>query len=196
MIKPLSLFTLIILAVSCSTNKDGTSNIQDIEPVEVDLTTISKEKQKLVDEITVLQKDLEEKRVDRIPDYLDSPKRIEEIELSTKNAKIRNAIESNSSRLATDFIKEQFDLIYTEMDLNLVNEALKTIPKNELLTRDQVSTTIQIDECEYQTDVLMKDKEVKFNIKSLTPSENCKKDQQWKFISNDEFLVLDRRYYL
>lgn len=196
MIKPLSFLIFSATLISCSANKEGTNKVDDVEVEEVDLSTISKEKQKLVDEIIVLQHDLEEKRVDRIPEYLDSPKRIEEIELSTKNSKIRNAVESNSSRLATDFIKEQFDLIYTEMDLNIVNEALKTIPKNELLTRDQVSTTIQIEDCKYQTDVLMKEKEVKFNIKALNPSDNCKKDQQWKFISNDEFLVLDRRYYL
>jgi len=190
-------FYLSFLFFSCANNKEGLRiTDKNAEIAVVDLENISAEKQELVKQIVTLQKDLEDRRIEKIPDYLDSPKRIEEIELNTNNSKIRNAVESSQSRLGTDFIKDQFDLLYTEMDLNIINEALKMIPQEELLMKDEVSTLVPINNCEYQTSVQTTDKEVKFNIKSVNQLEECKKDQQWKFISNGEYLVLDRRYYL
>ena len=116
-------FYLSFLFSSCANNKEGL-NLTDknSEIAVVDLENISAEKQELVKQIVTLQKDLEDRRIEKIPDYLDSPKRIEEIELNTNNSKIRNAVESSQSRLGTDFIKDQFDLLYTEMDLNIIKE--------------------------------------------------------------------------
>lgn len=190
-----SLFTTLLILSCGSSNTSKEENPEELEIV-TDLSEVTNEKKQLVSEIISLQKDLEDKRLDKIPEYLDCPKRIEEIELSTENSKIRNAIESNSSRLSTDVIREQYDLIYTEMDLNIINESLKLISKEDLLVKDKVSSTVKIDDCEYETGVLMNELEVKFNIKSMNDSGSCKKDQQWKFKSNGEYLVLDRRYYL
>ena len=194
--KPLfSVFALCAI-ISCSEqNKSSVSENENfIESV--DLSKISQEKQQLVKEIINFQKDLEDRRIDNLADYLDSPKRVEEIELSLKNARIRNAVESNSSRLSTDVIRDEFDLLYTEMDLNIINDALKSMTENQLLALEKVTTKVNYDTCNYNVDVQMNGKEVKFNIKSENATDECKKDQQWKFNSNGEYLVLDRRYYL
>lgn len=82
------------------------------------------------------------------------------------------------------------------MELNLIIETLNHINENQLLLSDNTSAFFKINECEYSTDIIIKGKEVHFNIKALNTSENCKKDQFWNFTSNGEFLVLDRRYYL
>lgn len=196
MIKNLCSICLIALLISCGNTNDPSNAVVDELTESSEAVETTNEKKQLVKEIEDFQNDLEDQRVDKIPDYLDSPKRIEEIELNTQNSIIRNAVESNSSRLSSDVIKEQFDLVYTELDLNILNEALKAIPKNDLLANDQATTSVKIGDCVYQIDVIMKELEVKFNIKSTTNTENCKKDQQWKFKSNGEYLVLDRRYYL
>ena len=194
--KPLFSVLAICAIISCS--EQSKSSVSDGEEFieSVDLSKISQEKQQLVKEIINFQKDLEDRRIDKVAEYLDSPKRVEEIELSLKNSKIRNAVESNSSRLSTDVIRDEFDLLYTEMDLNIINDALKSITENQLLALEKVSTKVTYDSCIYDVDVLMNGKEVKFNIKSENATDVCKKDQQWKFNSNGEYLVLDRRYYL
>jgi len=87
-------------------------------------------------------------------------------------------------------------LIYNELDLNIINEAIKSIPETDLLANDNVSTNVKIGECDYHTSILMKNKEVEFDIKSATPNSECKKDQKWKFVSNGEILVLDHRKML
>ena len=74
--------------------------------------------------------------------------------------------------------------------------SIKSISETDLLSKDNVSTTVKVGECDYQTDIMMKNKEVDFNIKSITESEECKKDQKWKFISTDGILVLDHRKML
>lgn len=162
----------------------------------IELADVTNEKKELVAEILLFYKDLDGQDLDKITNYLDCPKRIEEIELSMDKPKIRNSVESNSFRLSSDVVKDQFDLLYTEMDLNLVHEMIKQIPEEELLTKEEVSATIKVEECDYDTKISMQDKEVKFNIIPKTEDEKCKKDQQWKFKSNGEYLVLDRRYYL
>lgn len=191
-------YFLIPLAALLSCNEQNKSSVSEKDEFieTVDLTKIPQEKQQLVKEIINFQKDLEDRRIDKMADYLDSPKRVEEIELSLKNSKIRNAVESNSSRLSSDVIRDEFDLVYTEMDLNILNDALKNITQNELYSLNKVTTKVNYDSCIYDVDVIMNGMEVKFNIKSENATEECKKDQQWKFNSNGEFLVLDRRYYL
>lgn len=195
MIKPLFSFIVLFTLLSCGNSikekKDADEKVEI-----VDLSQVTNEKKEIVSEIISFQKDIENRKLDKIPDYFDCPKRVEEIELSMNNSKIRNAIELNSSRLSTDVVKEQFDLLYTEMDLDIINESLKLIPENDFLTQDEVKSTVNIGECDYDTRVTMNGKEVKFSIVTVTENENCKKDQQWKFNSNGEYLVLDRRYYL
>jgi len=192
------LFFLFTLSTVLSCNEQNKTAISEKEEVveTFDLTHVTNEKRQLVKEILNFKKDLEDRRIDKMADYLDSPKRIEEIELSMQNSKIRNAVESNSSRLSTDVIREQFDLLYTEMDLNILNDALNAISENELLAQDVASTVVKYENCNYKVDVNMNGKEVKFSIKSEDATDECKKDQQWKFNSNGEYLVLDRRYYL
>lgn len=195
MIKLLFSFIVLFTLLSCGNSikeKEDTEEKVEI----VDLSQVTNEKKEIVSEIISFQKDIENRKLDKIPDYFDCPKRVEEIELSMNNSKIRNAIELNSSRLSTDVVKEQFDLLYTEMDLDIINESLKLIPENDFLTQDEVKSTVNIGECDYDTRVTMNGKEVKFSIVTVTENENCKKDQQWKFNSNGEYLVLDRRYYL
>ncbi|WP_322970201.1 hypothetical protein [Faecalibacter sp. LW9] len=194
MIKNLLYFLPLALFIACSEQNKNVVTEKEEVVESIDLSTISNEKKQLVKEIIQLQKDIEERKTDRVAEYLDSPKRVEEIELSLQNTKIRNAIESNSSRLSTDVVREQFDLLYTEMDLNILHDALKSITESELLVQDKVSTQVVDENCKYNVDVQMNGKEVKFNIKNET--DTCKKDQQWKFNSNGEYLVLDRRYYL
>lgn len=196
MIKKLLYFLPLALFIACSEqNKNAVTEKEEVVE-SIDLSAISNEKKQLVKEIIQLQKDIEERKTDRVAEYLDSPKRVEEIELSLQNTKIRNAIESNSSRLSTDVVREQFDLLYTEMDLNILHDALKSMTENELLVQDKVSTQVVDENCKYNVDVQMNGKEVKFNIKTENETDTCKKDQQWKFNSNGEYLVLDRRYYL
>lgn len=195
MIKPLFSFIVLFTLLSCGNSiKEKEDSEGKVEIV--DLSQVTNEKKEIVSEIISFQKDIENRKLDKIPDYFDCPKRVEEIELSMNNSKIRNAIELNSSRLSTDVVKEQFDLLYTEMDLDIINESLKLIPENDFLTQDEVKSTVNIGECDYDTRVTMNGKEVKFSIVTVTENENCKKDQQWKFNSNGEYLVLDRRYYL
>lgn len=188
------LFTLFII-FSCNSPNSADKPVEgDVEVV--DISQVSNEKKEIVNEIKTFKKDLDEGNFEGIANHLDTPKRIEEIELSLKNPKIRNSVESNSSRLSIEVIKNEYDLIYQELDLNIINDALKVIPEEELLTRDKAVTTVKVGECDYFTEVSISGKDVKFNIKSESQSENCKKSQQWKFISNGESLVLDRRYYL
>ena len=195
MIKPLFSFIALFTLLSCGNSiKEKENAEQNVETV--DLSQVTNEKKEIVSEIMSFHNDLENRNIDKFPDYFDCPKRVEEIELSMSNSKIRNAIESNSSRLSTDVVKEQFDLLYTVMDLDVINESIKLIPEDDLLTRDEVKSTVKIGDCDYDTKVTMNGKEVKFSVVSLTENEDCKKDQQWKFISNGESLVLDRRYYL
>ncbi|QTV05255.1 hypothetical protein [Faecalibacter bovis] len=196
MIKNLLILLPLTLFYNCKNQSQNTEIIKEDSVELVDLSTISEEKKQLVKEIIQFQKDLEERKTDRVAEYLDSPKRVEEIELSMQNSKIRNAIESNSSRLSTDVIRDQFDLLYTEMDLNIINDAIKSISENDLLTQDKASTKVSYENCNYDVDVSMNGKEVKFNIQSENETDECKNNQQWKFMSNGEFLVLDRRYYL
>ena len=196
MIKKILFLIPLALNFSCNEQNKNAVSDTDVKLESIDLTNVSNEKKQLVKEIIQFQKDIEERKMDRVAEYLDSPKRVEEIELSMQNSKIRNAIESNSSRLSTDVIRDQFDLLYTEMDLNIIKDALKSITENQLLALEKVSTKVTYDSCIYDVDVQMNGKEVKFNIKSENATDECKKDQQWKFNSNGEYLVLDRRYYL
>ena len=196
MIKFIYVFIPIFYFFSSCGSASSEPEIQKEEEQAIELADVTNEKKELVAEILVLYKDLDSQELDKITNYLDCPKRIEEIELPMEKSKIRNAVESNSFRLSSDVVKEHFDLLYTEMDLNLIHETIKQIPEEELLTKDEVSSKINVSECDYETKVSMLDKEVKFNIIPATSDEKCKKDQQWKFKSNGEYLVLDRRYYL
>ncbi|MGV0924269.1 hypothetical protein [Empedobacter tilapiae] len=191
-----SFFTLFLL-LNCSENKPETKKLSTEELTEtIEFKEASEEKKKMFSEIKTFQKDLESKQAHKIPDYLDCPKRAEELDLNTKNIMIRTDIESNSFRLSTNLVADNFELIYSELDLNIINEAIKIIPETDLLKKDNVSTNIKIGDCEYITSILMKNKEVEFDIKSETPKNECKKDQKWKFISNGEILVLDHRKML
>ena len=194
MIKPLFSIFFLLFLYSCGNSVK--ENDKEEEVAVVDLSQVTNEKKEIVAEIMAFYKDVEDRKLDKIPDYFDCPKRVEEIELPLQNSKIRNAIESNSSRLSTDVVKEQFDLLLTEMDLDIIIESIKQIPESEFLTRDEVKSTVKLLECDYDTKVSMNGKEVKFSVTSASEKENCKKDQQWKFNSNGEYLVLDRRYYL
>lgn len=185
----------ILFLIGCST-QNSESEIKQEEEAAIELSEVTNEKKELVSELLVFYKDLDKQDLEKITNYLDCPKRIEEIELPMNQSKIRNAVESNSFRLSSDVVKEHFDLLYTEMDLNLIHETIKQIPEEDLLTRDEVNSKINISECDYDTKISMQDKEVKINIIPASEDEKCKKDQQWKFKSNGEYLVLDRRYYL
>lgn len=191
-----ALFSFFIL-FNCKENKPETKQLTTQELSEtIEFKEASPEKKQLFAEIKAFQKALQSKQSNRIPDYLDCPKRVEELDLSTKNTTIRTDVESNSFRLSTNLVTDNFDLIYNELDLNIINEAIKSIPASELLANDNVSTNVKIDECEFHTSISMKNKEVEFNIKSTTPKNECKKDQKWKFVSNGEILVLDHRKML
>ena len=191
-----SFFTLLLL-FNFTENKSETKKLSTEELTEtIEFKEASEEKKKMFSEIKTFQKDLESKQAHKIPDYLDCPKRAEELDLNTKNIMIRTDVESNSFRLSTNLVADNFELIYSELDLNIINEAIKTIPETDLLKKDNVSTNIKIGDCEYITSILMKNKEVEFDIKSETPKNECKKDQKWKFISNGEILVLDHRKML
>lgn len=191
-----SFFTLLLL-FNCTENKSETKKLSTEELTEtIEFKEASEEKKKMFSEIKTFQKDLESKQAHKIPDYLDCPKRAEELDLNTKNIMIRTDVESNSFRLSTNLVADNFELIYSELDLNIINEAIKTIPETDLLKKDNVSTNIKIGDCEYITSILMKNKEVEFDIKSETLKNECKKDQKWKFISNGEILVLDHRKML
>ncbi|QES93815.1 hypothetical protein F0358_14330 [Empedobacter brevis] len=191
-----SLFTLFLF-FNCTENKPITKALSFQELAE---TTVYKdasvEKKQLFSEIKTFQKDLESKQVHKIPDYLDCPKRAEELDLNTKNTVIRTDVESNSFRLSTNLVTDNFELVYNELDLNIINEAIKSVPEVDLLGKDNVSTNVKIGECEYHTSILMKRKEVEFDIKSVTLANECKKNQKWKFVSNGEILVLDHRKVL
>lgn len=191
------LFFTLFIFFNCNESKPEVKQLTRQELSEtIEFKNASPEKKQLFNEIKAFQKDLQSKESHRIPDYLDCPKRVEELDLSTKNTTIRTDVESNSFRLSTNLVTDNFDLIYNELDLNIINEAIKSIPETELLANDNVSTNIKIDECEYHTSISMKNKEVEFNIKSITLNNECKKDQKWKFVSNGEILVLDHRKML
>ncbi|WP_312314686.1 hypothetical protein [Empedobacter brevis] len=191
-----SLFTLFLF-FNCTENKPIVKALSFQELAE---TTVYKdasvEKKQLFSEIKAFQKDLESKQVHKIPDYLDCPKRAEELDLKTKNTVIRTDVESNSFRLSTNLVTDNFELVYNELDLNIINEAIKSVPEVDLLGKDNVLTNVKIGECEYHTSILMKRKEVEFDIKSVTLANECKKNQKWKFVSNGEILVLDHRKVL
>ena len=192
MIKPFYFLTILFFTLSCNSKKI------DSEELKTERTdknaNISKERIKIVEEIKTLQKDLEEGNFEEIANHLDTPKRIEELELALDNSKIRNAIESSSSRLSIDAIRNHYDILYDVLDLNIINESIKNISEDDLLNYNKNSASVKIGECDYKTEISINDKEVKFSINS--ESDECKKDQQWKLISNGESLILDRRYYL
>ena len=98
MTKLYSLVLAIAFLCSCNSNSASVNSIaEDYE--DIDLSEVSNEKKEIVSEIKNLQKNLEERNIEGIANHFDTPKRIEEIELSMNNSKIRNAVESNSSRL-------------------------------------------------------------------------------------------------
>ncbi|MDH1881214.1 hypothetical protein ACTS9T_13055 [Empedobacter falsenii] len=191
-----SFFTLFLL-FNCSENKPEIKKLTQQELTETtEFKEASPEKKQLFSELKAFQKDLQSKQAQKIPDYLDCPKRIEELDLNTKNTAIRTDVEANSFRLSTNLVTDNFDLIYNELDLNIINEVIKSIPETDLLANDNVSTNVKLGECDYHTSISMKNKEVEFDIKSATPNSECKKDQKWKFVSNGEILVLDHRKML
>lgn len=191
------LLLTFVIFINCAENKPAVIELKSQELSEtIEFKQASPEKKQLFSEIIAFQKDLQNKKSNRIPDYLDCPKRVEELDLSTRNTIIRTDVESNSFRLSTNFVTDNFDLIYNELDLNILNEAIQSIPETDFLANDNVSTNVRIAECEYYTSIFMENKEVEFNIKSSTPKNECKKDQKWKFVSNGEMLVLDHRKML
>ncbi|WP_413531937.1 hypothetical protein [Empedobacter brevis] len=191
-----SFFTLFLL-LNCSEKKLEVEklSIEDLKKTE-EYANASPEKLKLFSELNAFQRDLQNKQIQKIPDYLDCPKRIEELDLNTKNTMIRTDIEANSFRLSTNLVTDNFDLIYNELDLNIINEAIKSISETDLLANDNASTNVKVGECDYHTSISMKNNEVKFDIKSVEQNPECKKDQKWKFVSNGEILVLDHRKIL
>ena len=196
MIKPLFYFILSASIISCG-SKDASVEKVSVDTSDIiDISEVSNEKKQIVSEILKFDKVIDDRNFEELTNILDTPKRIEDIELVTTNPKLRNAIEQNSSRLSSDVVKEHFDVLFTEMDLNLISNAIKNANKDELLTKNKIESVVTIDSCEYNTEILMADKDVKFNIKRSTDLPSCKKDQQWKFKSNGEYLILDRRYYL
>ena len=118
MIKFIYVFIPIFYFFSSCGSASSEPEIQKEEEQAIELVDVTNEKKELVAEILVLYKDLDSQELDKITNYLDCPKRIEEIELPMEKSKIRNAVESNSFRLSSDVVKEHFDLLYTEMDLN------------------------------------------------------------------------------
>ncbi|UWX67303.1 hypothetical protein NZD85_01515 [Empedobacter stercoris] len=191
-----SLFTFLFF-FNCTENKLEVKQLTTLELSETsEFKDASEDKKQLFYEIKAFQKDLQSKESIKFPDYLDCPKRVEELDLSTKNTTIRTDVESNSFRLSTNLVKDNFELIYNELDLNIINEAIKAIPETEILANDFVSTNVKIGDCDYHTSISMKGKEVAFDIKSTTEKNECKKDQKWKFVSNGEILVLDHRKML
>lgn len=191
------IFFTFILLINCSEKKSEPQKLSVSELAQTtEFAEASPEKRQLFNEIQAFQKDLQSKKSENISNNLDCPKRIEELDLKPKNSVVRNDIESNSFRLSSTLVTNNYDLVYNELDLNIINDAIKSISETDLLSKDNVSTTVKVGECDYQTDIMMKNKEVDFNIKSITENEECKKDQKWKFISTDGILVLDHRKML
>ena len=194
MMKSIFSFLIFVTVISCSDLKESKKVLSAQELTQTTaFVEASPGKRQQLAELQAFQEDLQSKKIDKIPDYLGCPKRVEEIDLETSNSVIRNDVESNSFRLSSSLIATNFDLVYTEMDLNIINEAIKSFSSEDILASDNLSTNLKIGECIYQADILMKPKEVNFNIKSLTEKPECKKNQKWKFVSNGEILVLDHR---
>ena len=73
-----SFFTLFLL-FNCSENKPEIKKLTQQELTETtEFKEASPEKKQLFSELKAFQKDLQSKQVQKIPDYLDCPKRIEE----------------------------------------------------------------------------------------------------------------------
>ena len=190
-------FIFLILMMNCSDKKEEVTKLSITELKETEeYVKASPEKLQLFKEINAFQKDLESKKTEQVSNSLGCPKRVEELDLKPKNSVVRNDIESNSFRLSSSLVSTNYDLVYDELDLNILNQAIKSFPETELLSKDNVSTTIKVGDCNYQTDILMKVNEVDFNVKSISTDEKCVKDQKWKFISTDGILVLDHRKML
>lgn len=191
------LFAAIALSFfSCQTNK-GKDDVTELTKTALVMEEVATDENKqMVVEIDHLKKVLDDQNVSLLSDCLDSPKRIEEIELETHNNRLVSAIQASSNRLSSDVMKDNYETVYNDLDLDLVHILLTEVEKEELAQKSQVTQTFKEGNCDYEGHLSIKEKEVKINIRSLNKETRCKKDQQWKFRSNGEFLVLDRRYYL
>ncbi len=191
-----ALFTFILF-FNCSEKKAEVVKLSATELTQTEeFQKASPEKKQLFNEIQAFQKDLQSKKTDRISNSLGCPKRIEELDLTPKNSVVRNDIESNSFRLSSTLVENNYDLVYNELDLDIINTAIKSVTETDFLSKDNISTTVRVGDCSYQVDILMHLKEVDFNIKSVSTEQDCKKDQKWKFVSTDGILVLDHRKML
>lgn len=191
------LFAAIALSFfSCQTNK-GKDEVTELNKTTLVMEEAATDENKqMVIEIDHLKKVLDDQNVSLLSDCLDSPKRIEEIELETHNNRLVSAIQASSNRLSSDVMKDNYETVYNDLDLDLVHILLTEVEKEELAVKSQVTQTFKEGNCDYEGHLSIKEQEVKINIRSLNKETRCKKDQQWKFRSNGEFLVLDRRYYL
>ncbi len=196
--KSLLFSAIVLLLFSCQVN-EGSKTIKEKDKANVTLALQQEEvpyESQIVDEIVLFKNVLDDQNVQQLADCLDSPKRIEEIELVTKHNQLVNAIQASSNRLSSDVMKDNYDLVYNDLDLNLVHTLLTNVSKPDLATTSHADVLFKEGDCEYQGAVSIKDQEVKINIRAVDAEAGCKKDQQWKFLSNGEHLVLDRRYYL
>jgi hypothetical protein len=191
-----SFFTFIIFFnCSESTKKSEKLTVAELTNTE-EYVNASPEKKKIFLELQKFQQDLQNKKTENVSNSLGCPKRIQELDLEPKNSVVRNNIESNSFRLSSTLVQDNYDLVYNELDLAIINDAVKSIDDKVLLSKDNNSTTVRVGDCTYHVDINLNNNEVDFTIKSVSTEQICKKDQKWKFISTDGILVLDHRKML